>query len=124
MVERWQFFDALVSNVEMALFKTDLGIAARYVELVPEGGREPFERIRAEHDTTLAEVARLLGGGGLLERNPTLRHTLEVRQRFLVPLHLLQVDLLARTRAHPDADHQRALLLTVNGIAAGLRNTG
>jgi phosphoenolpyruvate carboxylase len=124
MFERWQFFDALVSNVEMALFKTDLDIAARYVELVPDAGRAPFRRICEEHARTADEVCRLLGGRGLLDRNPTLRRTLEVRQRHLVPLHLLQVDLLARTRARPDPQLQRALLLTVNGIAAGLRNTG
>jgi phosphoenolpyruvate carboxylase len=121
----WAFVEALVSNVEMALCKTDLDVAARYVErLVPAELHHLFERIVAEHDRTVAEVLALCGAATLLERQPILRRTLDVRNRSLTPLHLLQIDLLARTRERPDPDRQRALLLTVNGIATGLRNTG
>jgi phosphoenolpyruvate carboxylase len=125
MLSGWAFFGALVSNVEMALFKTDLAIAARYVErLVPARFRPVFDRITDEHARTLAELGGLSGTEHLLEHNPVLRRTLEVRQRHLIPLHLLQVDLLERVRTGHDPEHHRALLLTVNGIATGLRNTG
>jgi phosphoenolpyruvate carboxylase len=74
----------------------------------------------------MREVLRLLGATTLLARHPVLRHTLAVRAGYLEPLHHLQVELLAQRRAvaEPDADLNRALLQTVNGIAAGLRNTG
>jgi phosphoenolpyruvate carboxylase len=125
MFEQWAFFAALVSNVEMAMVKTDLDIAERYVtRLVPAHLHHLFERIVAEHTTTTDELRAVLLGD-LLEHNPILRRTLEVRHRTLVPLHLLQVDLLLQRRRHqPVPDRERALLLTVNGIATGLRNTG
>ena len=79
----------------------------------------------APHDLTVAEVLRLTGEAELLEANPLLQRTLSVRDMYLAPLHQLQVELLARRRAgDQSSDLERALLLTVNGIAAGLRNTG
>ncbi|MDQ3901134.1 MAG: phosphoenolpyruvate carboxylase, partial [Actinomycetota bacterium] len=82
--------------------------------------------IVCEHDLTKREVLRLTGGQTLLARHHLLRHTLQVRASYLEPLHHLQVALLARRRevAEPDPDLRRALLRTVNGIAAGMRNTG
>jgi len=132
MQEQWHFFRTFVSNVEMMLTKTDLGIASRYVEqLVPESLRHLFATIKEEYDLTRAEVLAVTGESGLLERSPVLRRTLAVRDRYLQPLHHLQVALLARHRAQrgrrrTDADPalERALLTTVNGIAAGMRNTG
>ena len=115
----------------MTLAKTDLVIAAHYVErLVPADQRGPFESISAEFELTKDELLRLRGEDELLGTDPVLQRTLRVRDAYLAPLHYLQVALTDRRRAdaqageEPDPELARALLLTVNGIAAGLRNTG
>jgi phosphoenolpyruvate carboxylase len=126
-MREWAFFANLLGNVEMTLAKTDLRIAKSYVSRLVDPDLQPiFELICTEHDTTLREVLRLTGSTTLLARQPMLRNTLSVRAAYLEPLHHLQVELLAQRRAteEPDADLQRALLLTINGIAAGMRNTG
>ena len=130
MYGSWPFFQTFLSNVQMTLAKTDLAIAARYVRtLVPEDSAGLFAIIEAEHARTVAEVLTVTGQQQLLESSPVLRRSLELRDSYLAPLHALQTSLLARARALPedgpqDPDLQRALLLTINGIAAGLRNTG
>ena len=123
----WAFFTNLLGNVEIALAMTDLRIAGFYVgNLVEPGLQSIFDDIRLEYEVTLREVLRLLGTTTLLARHPVLRNTLAVRAAYLEPLHHLQVELLTqRRRARTtDLDLDRALLLTVNGIAAGLRSTG
>ena len=126
MRSEWHFLPTFLGNVEMALYKTDLRIAGRYVErLVAPEAQAPLDRIRVEHERAVAEVTRLLGVEGLLAGHPVLRRTLDVRATYLEPLHRHQIDLLARSRADPDDEVvRRALLLTLNGIAAGMRNTG
>jgi len=126
MHRRWHFFATFIANVEMTLVKSDLSIARSYVERLaePELARL-FDVIAAEHDLTVAEVRRLTQEEHLLDANPLLQRTLSVRDLYLAPLHQLQIELLARRRdGDLGPELERALLLTVNGIAAGLRNTG
>jgi phosphoenolpyruvate carboxylase len=127
MFGEWEFFRSFVSNVEMVLFKTDLRIAERYVEqLVDPSLHYLFETVADEYRCTVEEVLTLTGQSQLLDRYPVLRRTLNVRNAYLDPMNHLQVSLLARVRASADPDPEiwQALLLTINGIANGLRNTG
>jgi phosphoenolpyruvate carboxylase len=131
MQRGWPFFASFLGNVEMTLVKTDLAIAARYVEALAEPRLHVvFDAVREEHERTLDQVLTLTGGPHLLQRHPLLQRTLQVRDKYLAPLHALQLEMLQRRRAavaageEPDPDEQRALLITINGIAAGLRNTG
>lgn len=127
MLANWSFFANFISNVQMTLAKTDLEVAAEYVDrLVPQELRRIFEAIQAEHELTQSELLKLTGEGTVLADQPVLAQTLAVRDEYLRPLHLLQAGLLQRARANEDIppELRRALSLTINGIATGLRNTG
>jgi phosphoenolpyruvate carboxylase len=115
----------------MTLAKTDMELAGHYVQrLAPARLHRLYDSIRAEHDLAVAEVLRIVGGDELLAANPVLGRTLRVRDAYLAPLHYLQVALTERLRVEREANGEpdpvvaRALLLTANGIAAGMRNTG
>jgi phosphoenolpyruvate carboxylase len=127
MYEQWPFFRTFVANVEMTLAKTDLAIARTYVEaLVEPPLRHVFDGIADEYATTVAVILAITGEADLVASRPLLRRSLETRDDYLRPMHHLQVELLGRHRRAEPSDPvlQRALLITVNGIAAGLRNTG
>jgi len=124
MLAQWPFFRMICSTLEMSLFKTDLGVAERYLELLGDDpARELWETIRAEHDRVTTTVLEISGAEMLLADTPNLLTRLSHRNPWIDPLSHMQVDLLRRTRAG-DALAEQPLLLTVNGIAAGMRNTG
>jgi phosphoenolpyruvate carboxylase len=128
MYARWPFFRTLVDKLEMVLAKSDMGIAARYAGLVRDRKLRDaiFGRIRAEHEDTLGAVFMITGAKALLEGNPSLARSLQHRTPYIDPLNHMQVDLLRRLRAGRGdaAELRRAIHLTINGVAAGLRNSG
>jgi phosphoenolpyruvate carboxylase len=124
MYRRWPFFRAVVDNVEMVLAKSDMGIAERYAALAEADARAAvWPRIRAEHARTLQWVKRIQGTRKLLDGNPALKRSIHLRNPYVDPMSFLQVELLRR-RTGGDERVDRALLLTLNGISAGMRNTG
>ena len=127
LLKDWHFFRTFISNVEMTLAKTDLTIAQRYVdELVDPSLHKIFDQIKSEFNLTVKELLLMTNKTEILGNQPILARTLQIRDTYLAPLQLLQISLLKRARSQKDVDPllARALLLTINGVAAGLRNTG
>lgn len=127
MFREWSFFNTFISNVEMTLVKTSMEIAGRYVDtLVDPSLHHIFEDIKDERNRSINELLRITKQENLLEHQPVLKRTLAVREYYVDPLNYLQVSLLARRRSSDDGDPtvERALLLSINGVAAGLKNTG
>jgi phosphoenolpyruvate carboxylase len=131
MVQHWPFFATLLSNMDMVLAKTDLAIASRYAELVPDAElRERiFKRISAEYAETLRCLELVTGTNERLAANPLLARSIQNRFAYLDPINHLQVELIKRHRAMSQAGEvdervHRGIHLSINGVAAGLRNTG
>jgi phosphoenolpyruvate carboxylase len=132
MYAGWPFFRALLDNAEMSLLKADMGIAALYAELVPDRALAEsfFNRLRAEFERTREAVLAVTGHAELMDADPVIQRSVHLRNPYVDPLNYLQVEMLRQLRAMPDADGPKAealrevLTFTINGIAAGLRNTG
>ena len=126
MVAQWPFFGHLLDDVEAMLARTDLEIAGHYDALAGEGLRVHAERIRAEYALTVRHVLHLRGSARLLDSDPTLQRSIKLRNPYIDPMHLMQVDLLQRWRATSCQDPALfgALRATISGIAQGLQATG
>jgi phosphoenolpyruvate carboxylase len=123
----WPFFRTVLSNMGMVLAKTDLGLAARYAELVPDEDLRArvFDQITAEHERTCRMLLAITGDDHLLADNPSLARSIRNRFPYLEPLHHLQVEMLRRRRGGDDDElTRRNIQLTINGIATALRNSG
>ena len=127
MVASWPFLQTTLSNLEQVLAKSDMGLAARYAELVPDAAlrRSIFGRIEAGWHRTRDQLLTLTGQAALLDRSPALQRAVRMRLPYIDPLNELQIDLIRRRRAGDDDPRiAEGIHLTINGIAAGLRNTG
>ncbi|WP_133821569.1 phosphoenolpyruvate carboxylase [Tahibacter aquaticus] len=126
MTRDWPFFATLIDDVEMVLAKSDMDIFALYSELAGPLHRQFHPRIAAEYGLTLAAILQLKQSDHLLAGDRRLRQSIRLRNPYVDPISLLQVDLLARWREaeRPEGELFQALAATVNGIAAGVQNTG
>jgi phosphoenolpyruvate carboxylase len=127
LYQRWPFFRTVLSNMAQVLAKSDMGLAARYAELVPDEQLRHgvFGKIVAEHERTIRMHRLITGHDDLLADNPALARSVFNRFPYLEPLNHLQVELLRRYRSGDDDELvQRGILLTMNGLASALRNSG
>ena len=127
MHQAWPFLQTLLSNMDMVMAKTDMGIASRYAELVTDVAlrQKVFGRIQKEWDLSVKWLFSVTGKTELLQDNPTLARSIRNRIPYIDPLNHLQVELLRRYRSGDATDAiTRAIHLTINGVAAGLRNSG
>jgi phosphoenolpyruvate carboxylase len=131
MYKDWEFFHSTISNIEMALAKADFQIARQYAARTPDRslGKRIFKMLEDEYRLTCRILLQITGEKRLLENSPVLQRSIAVRNPYVDPMSYLQVELLARKRAGKASAQERekllyAILLTINGIAAGMRNTG
>jgi len=128
MLRQWPFFATLLSNIDMVLAKSDLALASRYAELVPDSAlrQQVFGAIEAEWHRTHEALALITGENERLQHNPSLRRSIRHRFPYIDPLHHLQIELIRRHRLDPGPDDKvrRGIHLCINGIASALRNTG
>jgi phosphoenolpyruvate carboxylase len=132
MYTHWPFFKSLLDNSEMSLIKADMDIAALYVELVPDRalGDSIFSRIREEYERTRTAVLSISGHASLMEKEPITQSAVQLRNPYVDPLNYIQVEVIRRLRSlkNPTGAELETLrdvmALTINGIAAGLKNTG
>jgi len=126
LAEQWLFLKNLLDDAEMAMAKSDMGIAGRYASLAEDLGEHYFPLIRAEFKLTEELVCRIKRQSGLLDGDATLKRSILLRNPYVDPMSFAQIDLLRRWRASQrgDQDLEQALIASVHGIAQGLRNTG
>jgi phosphoenolpyruvate carboxylase len=126
MARDWAFFRTLLEDAEMVLAKADVAIASRYARLAGNVGADLFPRIAAEYDRTTSRLLQLKGAAELLDTDTAVQRSIRLRNPYVDPMSLLQVDLLGRWRAGGRVDEEllQALFATVQGIAEGLQNTG
>jgi len=127
MYRQWPFFRTLLSNMDMVLAKSDLALASRYAELVDDARlrKKIFAAIESEWQRTTEALRQITGDKQRLVGNPALHRSMRHRFPYIDPLHHLQVELIRRHRAgQADERAQRGIHISINGIAAGLRNTG
>ena len=127
MNREWGFFRALLSNMDMVLGKSDIAIAERYSMLVNDEGlrQSIFPRVKAEWQASIAALLEITGQAELLDGNPLLKRSIRNRFPYLDPLNHIQIEMLRRHRSgDTDERVQRGIHLTINGVAAGLRNSG
>ena len=127
MYQRWPFFRSVVSNMDMVLAKTDMSIASRYAELLPDAKlrEQVLARIVAELNNAVGYLLQITGQPALLADNPELAQSIRSRVPYLDPLNHLQIELLRRYRAGDTDDlTRRGIHLCINGLTAGLRNSG
>jgi phosphoenolpyruvate carboxylase len=127
MYAEWPFFRSTLNLIETALAETDAGIATQYDQrLVPPDLKPIGEDLRQRLRAAVDAILRITGHERLLASNPILRRSIDVRNPYVDPINLVQIDLLRRLRHadKEDPDLSRAFMITVNGIAAGMRNTG
>jgi phosphoenolpyruvate carboxylase len=127
MYRQWPFFRTLLSNMDMVLAKSDLALASRYAELVNDTRlrKKIFTAIEAEWHLTAEALTLITGEKNRLAHNAALARSIRHRFPYIDPLHHLQVELVRRYREGKADDRvQRGIHISINGIAAGLRNTG
>jgi phosphoenolpyruvate carboxylase len=129
MYQQWPFFQTLVDNLQMALAKADILVAKEYAMLAGDGGHRLFRQIEAEYKRSREMVLQITERPELLENKSVIQSSIQLRNPYVDPLSFFQVRLLRQLRELKADDEKRDglladVLLTINGIAAGLRNTG